>query len=143
MHSRVSSGSSISSIVDEHGSSSPLNKAMETFTDASGVVAGDFVQQLKHLNSDNSKGDLCIEKYLEKAEKAHFVLLKKEKVSGKTEGSSTHESRLTLFPPYRSRRRRLLDTEALRSTPIKTTTRTSCPRSVSILFIIADLRRIR
>lgn len=62
MHSRVSSHSSISSIVDEHGSSSPLNKAMETFTDAQGTVASDFVQKLKNLNSDNSKGDLCIEK---------------------------------------------------------------------------------
>lgn len=62
MHSRVSSHSSIGSIVDEHGSSSPLNKAMETFTDANGEVAQDFVQKLKTLNSDNSKGDLCIEK---------------------------------------------------------------------------------
>lgn len=44
---RMSSGSSISSIVDEHGSSSPLNKAMETFTDANGEVAHNFVQQLK------------------------------------------------------------------------------------------------
>lgn len=87
MHSRVSSHSSISSIVDEHGSSSPLNKAMETFTDANGEVAQDFVQKLKNLNSDNSKGDLCIEKYLEKAEKAHFVVLKKEKIeSSKASG---------------------------------------------------------
>lgn len=54
---------------------------METFTDENGEVAQDFVQQLKNLNSTNSKGDLCIEKYLEKAEKKHFVILKKEKVS--------------------------------------------------------------
>jgi len=52
-----------------------------------GAVSGDFVQKLKNLNSDNSKGDLCIEKYLEKAEKAHFVLLKKEKIeSSKASG---------------------------------------------------------
>ena len=92
MHSRVSSHSSIGSIVDEHGSSSPLNKAMETFTDANGEVSQDFVQKLRGLNSDNSKGDLCIEKYLEKAEKAHFVVLKKEKVEtskAKDGGSET------------------------------------------------------
>ena len=96
MHSRVSSHSSISSIVDEHGSSSPLNKAMETFTDANGQVAQDFVQKLKALNSDNSKGDLCIEKYLEKAEKAHFVVLKKEKVSRRAR-RSTRALRLISF----------------------------------------------
>ncbi|CED84111.1 alpha--glucan synthase [Phaffia rhodozyma] len=92
MHSR---NSSISSIVDEHGSSSPLNKAMETFTDEKGLVANEFVQKLKNLNSDNSKGDLCIEKYLEKAEKAHFVELRREKIdSSKASGygSSLHEN---------------------------------------------------
>jgi hypothetical protein len=86
--------SSINSIVDEHGSSSPLNKAMETFTDENGEVAQDFVQKLKDLNSNNSKGDLCIEKYLEKAEKKHFVLLKKEKVASSKAsgfGRSHHE----------------------------------------------------
>lgn len=61
MHSTLSSGS-ISDIVDEHGSTSPLNTAMSTFTDANGAVSNDFVQKLKTLNSDNSKGDLCIEK---------------------------------------------------------------------------------
>ncbi|KAL7417332.1 putative alpha-glucan synthase [Mrakia frigida] len=93
MHSRASSRSSISSIVDEHGSSSPLNKAMQTFTDEDGEVAQDFVQKLKSLNSDNSKGDLCIEKYLEKAEKAHFVVLRHDKVEnskGSGFGSSSH-----------------------------------------------------
>jgi len=35
---------------------------MQTFTDENGEVAQDFVQKLKALNSDNSKGDLCIEK---------------------------------------------------------------------------------
>ncbi|KAL7416221.1 putative alpha-1,3-glucan synthase [Mrakia frigida] len=80
VHSRRSSHSSISSIVDEHGSSSPLNKAMVTFTDKDGEVTQDFVQKLKALNSDNSKGDLCVEKYLQKAEKAHFVVLRREKI---------------------------------------------------------------
>lgn len=61
-HSRVSSFDSISSIVDEKGSS-PLNKAMETFTDADGEVAQSFVQKLKDLSANNSKGDLCIEKF--------------------------------------------------------------------------------
>lgn len=52
---RMSSGSSISSIVDEHGSSSPLNKAMETFTDANGEVAHNFVQQLKCVPSSSPR----------------------------------------------------------------------------------------
>ncbi|KAL7424549.1 hypothetical protein Q5752_000233 [Cryptotrichosporon argae] len=79
-HSRVSSFDSISSIVDEKGSS-PLNKAMETFTDADGEVATSFVQKLQSLSADNSKGDLCIEKFLMKSEKAFFSEMKKEKLS--------------------------------------------------------------
>ena len=39
MHSRVSSFDSISSIVDEKGASSPLNKAMESVSDGVGMVA--------------------------------------------------------------------------------------------------------
>lgn len=81
-HSRVSSFDSISSIIDEKGASSPLNKAMETFTDSDGEVAQSFVQKLKDLSADNSKGDLCIEKFLIKSEKAFFVEVKKEKISG-------------------------------------------------------------
>lgn len=103
MHSRRSSAASISSIVDEHGSSSPLNKAMETFTDANGVVAQDFVQKLKHLDSANSKGDLCIEKYLEIAEKQHFKELRREKIetskaSGYTPSLYTAEDDENLMP---------------------------------------------
>lgn len=82
MHSRVSSFDSISSIVDEKGASSPLNKAMESFTDSDGEVAQSFVQKLRDLSADNSKGDLCIEKFLVKSEKAFFVDVKKEKIAG-------------------------------------------------------------
>lgn len=82
-HSRVSSFDSISSIVDEKGASSPLNKAMETFTDSDGEVAQSFVQKLRDLSADNSKGDLCIEKFLVKSEKAFFDEIKKEKMTGK------------------------------------------------------------
>ena len=80
VHSRVSSFDSISSIVDEKGSS-PLNKAMETFTDSDGEVAQSFVQKLRDLNAGNSQGDLCIEKFLIKSEKAFFDEVKKEKIS--------------------------------------------------------------
>jgi alpha-1,3-glucan synthase len=81
MHSRTSSFDSISSIVDEKGTSSPLNKAMDNFTDSDGEVAQSFVQKLRDLSSDNSKGDLCIEKFLIKSEKAFFDEIKKEKMS--------------------------------------------------------------
>ncbi|WVN90024.1 uncharacterized protein L203_105256 [Cryptococcus depauperatus CBS 7841] len=81
MTSRVSSFDSISSIVDEKNAS-PLNKAMETFTDADGEVAQSFVQKLKDLSSSNSKGDLCIEKFLIKSEKAFFDEVKKDKIAG-------------------------------------------------------------
>ncbi|WVW86411.1 hypothetical protein I302_108457 [Kwoniella bestiolae CBS 10118] len=87
MHSRVSSFDSISSIVDEKGSS-PLNKAMETFTDSDGEVAQSFVQKLRDLSADNSKGDLCIEKFLIKSEKAFFDEIKKEKISAMSLRSS-------------------------------------------------------
>ncbi|ORX40442.1 hypothetical protein BD324DRAFT_677915 [Kockovaella imperatae] len=80
VHSRVSSFDSISSIVDEKGSS-PLNKAMETFTDSDGEVAQAFVQKLRDLSAGNSQGDLCIEKFLIKSEKAFFDEVKKEKMS--------------------------------------------------------------
>ncbi|WVQ94915.1 hypothetical protein IAU59_002001 [Kwoniella sp. CBS 9459] len=87
MHSRVSSFDSISSIVDEKGAS-PLNKAMDTFTDSDGEVAQSFVQKLRDLSADNSKGDLCIEKFLIKSEKAFFDEIKKEKISAMSIRSS-------------------------------------------------------
>jgi alpha-1,3-glucan synthase len=40
------------------------------------------VQKLRDLSADNSKGDLCIEKFLIKSEKAFFEEVKKEKISG-------------------------------------------------------------
>jgi alpha-1,3-glucan synthase len=39
------------------------------------------VQKLQNLSADNSKGDLCIEKYLMKSEKAFFADVKKERMS--------------------------------------------------------------
>jgi hypothetical protein len=52
------------------------------FTDSDGEVAQSFVQKLRDLSADNSKGDLCIEKFLIKSEKAFFTEIKKEKISG-------------------------------------------------------------
>lgn len=78
--SRVSSFDSIGSLADEKHNSS-INKAMESFTDADGEVAQTFVQKLQNLSSGNSKGDLCIEKFLIKSEKAFFTDMKKEKLS--------------------------------------------------------------
>ncbi|BEJ00050.1 hypothetical protein CcaverHIS631_0410920 [Cutaneotrichosporon cavernicola] len=80
IHSRVWSFDSIGSLADEKHSSS-LNKAMDTFTDADGEVAQAFVQKLRSLSSGNSKGDLCIEKFLMKSEKQFFSDMKKEKHS--------------------------------------------------------------
>jgi alpha-1,3-glucan synthase len=80
-HSRQSSFDSISSIMDEKGGSSPLNKAIVDFTDADGEVAQNFVQRLQILSADNSKGDLCIEKFLMKSEKAFFDDVKKGRMS--------------------------------------------------------------
>lgn len=78
--SRVSSFDSIGSLADEKHNSS-INKAMDSFTDADGEVAQTFVQKLQNLNAANSKGDLCIEKFLIKSEKAFFSDMKKEKLS--------------------------------------------------------------
>lgn len=80
-HSRQSSFDSISSIMDEKGSSSPLNKAIVDFTDSDGEVAQTFVQKLQILSADNSKNDLCIEKFLMKSEKDFFDVVKKGKMS--------------------------------------------------------------
>ena len=40
------------------------------------------MQKLRDLSPENSKGDLCIEKFLIKSEKAFFVEVKKDKISG-------------------------------------------------------------
>lgn len=81
INSRVSSFDSISSIVDEKGASSSINKAMESFTDADGEVSQAFVQKLQNLSSANSKGELCIEKFLIKSEKQFFSEMKREKLT--------------------------------------------------------------
>jgi alpha-1,3-glucan synthase len=91
-HSRNSSFDSISSIMDEKGASSPLNKAIVDFTDSDGEVAQSFVQKLQSLSSDNSKGDLCIEKYLIKSEKAFFDDVKKSKMSSMASVKSSRDS---------------------------------------------------
>lgn len=84
IHSRISSVESISSIMDEKGGSSPLNKAIVDFTDANGDVSQDFIQKLQLLSSDNSKGDLCIEQFLVKSEKKYFATVKKDKIDSST-----------------------------------------------------------
>ncbi|ORY31635.1 putative alpha-glucan synthase [Naematelia encephala] len=87
-HSRVSSFESISSIVDEKGAASPLNRAMETFTDSDGEVAQAFVQKLKDLSAANSKGELCIEEYLRRSEKRFFKGMKEDKMNAMSLRSS-------------------------------------------------------
>lgn len=79
-HSRASSVESIASIVTEK-QDSPLNKAIASFTDADGGVAGEFSQKLQMLNAHNSKHELSIEKYLQKSEEAFFDKVKKDKLS--------------------------------------------------------------
>ncbi|KAF8274895.1 modular protein with glycoside hydrolase family 13 and glycosyltransferase family 5 domains [Lactarius quietus] len=79
-HSRVSSVESIASIVDEKANS-PLNKAIASFTDADGGVAQEFVAKLQNLSADNSKGELSIEKFLQKSEEAFFDKVRKDKLS--------------------------------------------------------------
>jgi alpha-1,3-glucan synthase len=61
---------------------------MDSFTDSDGEVAQSFVQKLRDLSADNSKGDLCIEKFLIKSEKAFFDEIKKEKISAMSIRSS-------------------------------------------------------
>lgn len=91
-HSRNSSFDSISSIMEDKGASSPLNKAIVDFTDSDGEVAQSFVQKLQALSSDNSKGDLCIEKYLIKSEKAFFDDVKKSRMSSMASVKSSRDS---------------------------------------------------
>ncbi|KAG9102015.1 Cell wall alpha-1,3-glucan synthase ags1 [Ceratobasidium sp. 370] len=81
MHSRVSSVESINSIMEEKGASSPINKAMASFTDENGEVAQAFVAKLQLLTADNSKSELSIEKFLTKSEEAFFDKVKKDKIS--------------------------------------------------------------
>lgn len=91
-HSRTSSFDSISSIMDEKGASSPLNKAIVDFTDSDGEVAQSFVQKLQALTPDNSKTEMCIEKYLIKSEKAFFAENKKNRMSSMMSTKSSRDS---------------------------------------------------
>ncbi|KAF8306355.1 glycoside hydrolase family 13 and glycosyltransferase family 5 protein [Clavulina sp. PMI_390] len=102
-HHRISSVESISSIMDEKGGSSPLNKAIASFTDEDGEVARDFVSQLQTLTPDNSKGDLSIEKFLMKSEEAFFDKVKKEKISSAISLRSHRDSTWGAPSPYDSR----------------------------------------
>ncbi|KZO95858.1 glycosyltransferase family 5 protein [Calocera viscosa TUFC12733] len=79
-HSRVSSVESIASIIDEKANS-PLNKAIDSFTDSDGEVAQAFVQKLQLLTPENSKNELSIERYLQKSEEAFFDKVRKDKIN--------------------------------------------------------------
>jgi len=72
---------SINSIMEEHGAESPLNQAIEGFTDENGMVTQEFISKLAELNSTNSKGDLCIAEYLVAAEKAYFKHVRDDKLA--------------------------------------------------------------
>ncbi|RXK40574.1 alpha-1,3-glucan synthase [Tremella mesenterica] len=85
--SRANSFDSISSIVDEKGNS-PLNKAMEAFTDSDGEVAQTFVQKLQHLTAGNSKKELCIDEFLQKSEKRYFNDARKDMIAAQSVRSS-------------------------------------------------------
>ncbi|KAA1078201.1 Cell wall alpha-1,3-glucan synthase ags1 [Puccinia graminis f. sp. tritici] len=80
-HSKRKSFDSINSIMEEHGAESPLNQAIEGFTDENGQVTQEFIAKLAQLNSANSKGDLCIAEYLVAAEKAYFKHVRDDKLA--------------------------------------------------------------
>lgn len=95
-HSRLSSVESIASIMEEKGDS-PLNKAMASvrpfnsliailnhkqFTDQDGEVSKAFIEKLKTLSAENSKGELSIERFLVKSEEAYFERMRKDKING-------------------------------------------------------------
>jgi alpha-1,3-glucan synthase len=80
-HSKRKSFDSINSIMEEHGAESPLNQAIEGFTDENGQVTQEFIAKLSQLNSANSKGDLCIAEYLVAAEKAYFKHVRDDKLA--------------------------------------------------------------
>lgn len=60
------------------------------FTDSDGGVAQEFVQKLQSLSSDNSKGELSIERYLIKSEEAYFDRVRKDKLSSAASYISSH-----------------------------------------------------
>jgi alpha-1,3-glucan synthase len=96
-HSAATSMESIASIVDEKADS-PLNKVMASvsptffspyrlilqylqFTDSDGGVVQEFVTKLQNLSADNSKGELSIEKFLQKSEETFYEKVRKDKLS--------------------------------------------------------------
>ncbi|KAF8121955.1 glycoside hydrolase family 13/glycosyltransferase family 5 protein [Boletus edulis] len=79
-HSRIASSESLGTLAEEKVNS-PLNKAVSSFTDSDGGVAQEFVQKLQTLSSDNSKGELSIERFLVKSEEAYFDRVRKDKLS--------------------------------------------------------------
>ncbi|KAF8522241.1 glycoside hydrolase family 13 and glycosyltransferase family 5 protein [Hysterangium stoloniferum] len=97
LHSRASSVESIASIVDEK-TDSPLNKAIATFTDADGEVVQDFVLKLQDLSTDNSKGDLSIEKFLTKSEEKFFDRVRRDRLSSAASIRSSNQSILESRP---------------------------------------------
>jgi alpha-1,3-glucan synthase len=58
-----------------------INLQYPQFTDADGDVAQDFVEKLQKLSADNSKGELSIERFLQKKEEAFFDKVRKDKLS--------------------------------------------------------------
>ena len=98
--SKRASIESIGTIVEEKANS-PLNKSAVTsvggfcvlsircfseltwiqFTDSDGGVAQEFVQKLQLLSSENSKGELSIERFLVKSEEAYFERVRRDKLS--------------------------------------------------------------
>jgi alpha-1,3-glucan synthase len=114
-HSRVSSVESIASIVDEKANS-PLNKAIASvshtyfsfyhadlqcfqFTDSDGGVAQEFVAKLQNLSADNSKGELSIEKFLQKSEEAFFDKVRKDRLSTAASLRSSQRESMWGTPP--------------------------------------------
>ncbi|KAG2151025.1 glycoside hydrolase family 13/glycosyltransferase family 5 protein [Suillus bovinus] len=84
------------SVVKEK-TNSPLNKAIMTFTDSDGSVTSEFVQKLQTLNSNNSKGELSIEKYLVKSENAFFERARRDKLSDAASHISSHRERIRIM----------------------------------------------
>lgn len=63
---------------------------MTQFTDSDGGVAQEFVQKLQALSSENSKGELSIERFLVKSEEAYFDKVRKDKLSSAASYISSH-----------------------------------------------------
>ncbi|KAF8550287.1 glycoside hydrolase family 13/glycosyltransferase family 5 protein [Imleria badia] len=101
-HSRRPSSESIATLAEEKANS-PLNKAVNSFTDSDGGVAQEFVQKLQALSSDNSKGELSIERYLVKSEEAYFDRVRRDKLSSAASYISSHRESTWSMADERSR----------------------------------------